>query len=366
MSIRLYGRAQGNSSHARVTRGFYDAFKDAGMLSGFVGLDLAAISEEVQQESDELALRGAVAPYGVFTGALGYVEQMMFHAAHRERWVMVAPNSTLIPKLLMREINRVATGLLAPSTWAQGVLEDLFPDLRVVCVPHGVTALRGSASAAELELESTRRDYHDGQFRVAHFSTSDRERKGTFELLQAWRALLADRRLPSGAELTLVLDYPARVRLIERMADEELIVPSVKFSDRVDLGPEEMAQFLRHYHLVCQPSRGEAFGLVPLEALCAGVPIAATNCTGHQEYMHNGVHGSVAIETGELAPIDDLEGAMAPSLEPSSIYEALWAAHPYWPALHRAAFDHRAQLSAKWDWRRQLQQFIWMLQKGDS
>ena len=365
MSVRLYGRAQGNSSHARVTRGFYGALRDAGMLSGFVGLDLSAISEDVQRETDELALRGAVAPYGVFTGPLGYIEQMMFHAAHRERWIMVAPNSNLLPQPLMRELSRVATGLLAPSTWAEGVLDKLFPSMRVECVPHGVTVVNEPLGQVEETLDFLRQDFRLGAFRVVHFSTSDRERKGTFELLEAWSKLMLEKRLPPDATLTLVLDYHARVRLIERVADAELQLEGVKFSDRVDLNPEVLGEFLRQYHLVCQPSRSEGFGLIPLESLCAGVPIAATDCTGHQEYMHNGVHGAVVIETGELEPIDDLEGALAPSLEPSSIEEALEAAYTYWPALALAAAEHRGELTARWDWRRQLQPFITMLQKGN-
>ena len=51
----------------------------------------------------------------------------------------------------------------------------------------------------------------------------------------------------------------------------------------LDVG--DMASYLGGFDLVCQPSRAEGFGLVPLEARACGVPVAATLCTGHADHM---------------------------------------------------------------------------------
>jgi glycosyltransferase involved in cell wall biosynthesis len=365
MTVRLYGRAQGNSSHARVTGGFYAALKKAGMLSGFVGLDLAAIGEDVQRETDELALRGAVADHAVFTGALGRLEQMVQQASHKRRWVVVAPNSNLIPALLVRDLQRFATGILAPSHWAASVLDNLFQlEMPIVVVPHGVTPV-WSAQEIRRRGELMRQEFEAGKFRVLHFSTSDRERKGTLELVQAWQRLLKEGVIPESSELALVMDYPARIRLVEKLADADILMPKgLTCIDRPDLSPRDMATLLMCGHVVCQPSRGEAFGLVPLEALTVGVPIVATACTGHSEYLNANTDGAVIVDTGELAPIDDLEGAAAPALAVEDIVVALRSAYSYWPSLQHAALEHFEALTERWAWDRQLAPFITLLKSG--
>jgi glycosyltransferase involved in cell wall biosynthesis len=353
--VRLYGRAQGHSSHAQVTAGFSETLRASHLLSGFVALDLAAISTELQRERDALSGLGGAATHGVFTGALGHVESMLQHAAHRQRWVMVAPNSTLIPQGLVREVRRVATTVLTPSDWAADVLRELF-DLPVLCVAHGVS--RDFAVSAELVEHRTSGYTTSGTFKVLHFSTSDRERKGTLELIRAWQLLMKERRLPEQASLGLVLDYAARARLVERLSDEELRTPHAIFLSRVDLAPKQMAELLGSAHVVCQPSRGEAFGLIPLEALCCGVPVVATACTGHSQYLHDGLLGAQIVAHHALAPIDDVPEAMAPEVRVDDIAQALVLAFERWGALHEDAVLNADALYEQWSWRRQLAPFL--------
>lgn len=359
MSVRLYGRAQGNSSHARVTSGFYRVLEAEGMLSGFVGVDLGAISEDVQRERNPLALRGAVADYGIFTGPLGALEQMLYNTSHRERLVMVAPNSNLLPTTLLRELSRVATMLLAPSEWARGVLAGLM-DLPVVTAAHGVTDELDAATRAEL-AEQRVHNFADGQFRVLHLSTSDRARKGTLELCRAWTDLLNDKVIPAQSVLVLVLDYQARIRLVEQLVDDEIPTRGIVFLDRIDGDAAAMARLISSAHVVCQPSRGEAFGLVPLEALSVGVPVVATACTGHSEYLSESTPGAIVVATGEPEPIDDLPGAMAPRLDWEDVSVALCAAYNYWDELHTAALAHARSVTERWSWERQLAPLITQL-----
>lgn len=359
MSVRVYGRVQGRSSHAQVTAGFVSALRTRGMLQGIVPLDLGAISDEVLSEKDELYGRGAAAEHGVFTGALGHVETMLQHASHRRRWVMVAPNSTRIPDGLVREIRRVATDLMAPSAWAADVLRSLF-DLPVWVVPHGIDpGFRVDPAAADERLEA----YEHGYFNVVHFSTSDRERKGTFELLQAWDLAMRGERLLERSQLILVLDTHAKLRLLDRVADSELTLHRVTLLDRLDASPERMAYALGRAHVVCQPSRGEAFGLVPLEALAIGVPVVLTHCTGHTEYLNPQPAGACLVPHGPLAPIDDVPGAVGPTVSPKDIVESLWAACFAWRQLHELAVASAPEIQQRWAWSRVLGPFITQLIK---
>jgi glycosyltransferase involved in cell wall biosynthesis len=344
-----------------VTAGFSETLRASHLLTGFVALDLAAISTELQRERDALSGLGGAAEHGVFTGALGHVESMLQHAAHRQRWVMVAPNSTLVPQGLVREVRRVATTVLAPSDWAAGVLRDLF-DLPVLCVAHGVA--RDFAVSAEL-VERRESGYTGGVFKVLHFSTSDRERKGTLELIRAWQLLMNERRLPEQASLAQILDYAARARLIERLSDEELRTPHAIFLSRVDLAPKQMAELLGSANIVCQPSRGEAFGLIPLEALCCGVPVVATACTGHSQYLHEGLLGAQIVPHHALAPSDDVPEAMAPEVRVEDIAQAIETAFGRWTALHEGALTSAGALYEQWSWRRQLAPFLAKL-RGDT
>lgn len=364
MSVRLYGRAQGNSSHARVTAGFYNVLRSEELLSGFVGLDLGAISEDVQRERDELAGRGAVARWGLFTGGLGKLDMMLRNASHRERLVMVAPNSTMIPPALNRELKRTATSLLVPSDWAKQVLTPLI-DLPIDVIAHGVDpAAYAITPTARSELwRVLGESYSCGEFRVLHFSTSDRARKGTLELVRAWTNLCAAHQLPEHARLHLVLDYSARLSLIERVAEDYRPI-NVTFAHRVDYSEANLAALMRQAHVICQPSRGEAFGLIPLEALCAGVPVIATLCTGHSQYLYDGMPGVVRVETGDLEPIDDYEDALAPSLRVEAIEKAFSLMYSSWHSMARQAEEHATELAERWSWTRQLAPLITRLKKA--
>lgn len=356
MTVRLYGRMQGHSSHAQVTDGFIGVLRQEQLLAGYVPLDLSAISEDVLREKDPDAFLGGAAEHGVFTGALGHVESMIQHAAHRWRWVMVAPNSDRIPEGLVREIRRVATNILAPSSWAAEQLSKIF-ELPVMVVPHGVDE---SFKPDEFAATQSATSYDHGYFTVVHFSTSDRERKGTLELLRAWNEVTRSGALSPHSQLVLVLDPHARARLLDRIADDETCgkIPRVTFMDRIDATPRQMAYMLGRAHLICQPSRAEAFGLVPLEALCCGVPIAATVCTGHSQYLDAHTPGLELITHGELAPIDDVPGAVAPAVASEAIREALLSAHQSWKMLHAGALAGAAQMRERWAWSRALAPFV--------
>ena len=351
MTVRLYGRVMGNSSHAQVTRGFRDALDGAGKLSGMVALDILGLEDHLIRQTNDQSRGSPLAEHGVLTGALDFMPQLLL-AKHQRRWVMVAPNSNCLPPQLEAMLNEIATDVLVPSAWAKEMLAPLI-QRPIYVVPHG---LNEYFQRNPIQRENVVRHFdEEKQFRVLHFSTSERQRKGTFELLCAWRTLLRDGRLPERSELLLVLDYTAQIRLAERLLDEEIDVPNLTIMVRLDAPPQIMAGILRQSHIVCQPSRSEAFGLIPLEALACGTPIVATACTGHREYLpHLGVPGFVVVPHDEPGPIDDGPGAVAPIVEPEAIAAALQAAYDNWHELSAAAFDAAPAVAVNWSWSRQL------------
>lgn len=341
--VRLYGRVVGHGSHAQVTAGFADTLRSARLLAGLVAFDRDLPPDAPQPG-------GAMAPRAVFTGPLGFLPMMRRGARHAERYAMLAPNSSFLPGNLLLAMEQLCTEILVPSQWARGVVEE-HTSMPVRVVPHGVAA--GFTPKPALRAE-VRDSYRRGEFSVLHLSSSVYERKGTVALLTAWGMLMAKGTLPPSAQLRLVLEVDAMARTMAWMAETGLALPNVALTARLDASPERLAETYAKHHVVCQPSRGEGFGLCPLEALAVGVPIVATACTGQSEWFVQGLDGAVPVEHGPDAPIDDGPGALAPTVEPDAIAASLRHAYERWELLDSDAEHASALRRARWSWPVQL------------
>lgn len=351
MTFRLYSRTLGHSSHVQVSRGFRESLVALDALSGEYQLDIEPLPEEPPRA-------GAAAQSCVWTGPLVYFETMRQAGRHRRRYVMVAPNSNRIPPNILRALEAEATDLLAPSSWAQGVLQELTDKLPVHLVPHGV---HPEMVVHRHEQGIIVDAYGSGTFAVGHFSTSERQRKGTSELVQAWGLLRARKAIPESSVLVLVLDLLAKNQLILEYDGE--VPDGVSLVDRMHLSARNMNLLLHRFHLICQPSRGEAFGMIPLESLASGTPIAATACTGHSEYLSQGHPGAVVIDHGAYGSIDDFEGAVAPTVSPDAIAAALERAYKDWSALKQQAVDNAPAIQERWAWGTVLRPWIEQVNK---
>jgi glycosyltransferase involved in cell wall biosynthesis len=361
--VRLYGRVLGHGSHARVTHGFSAALRAHRVAVALKPLD-------VEPDPDDAPIPGALAHHGVYTGPLGGLPQLQRNARHERRWAMVAPNSDRVPDRLLGLLGAHCTDIMVPSHWALEVMAQEVdralerqhmkraPRLRVV--PHGLD--EGFRCQHPLLFEARER-YREGAFEVLHFSTTEFQRKGTALLLEAWRSAMSRGALPDRARLTLVLDVPAAGRTVEWMADHGYDCSSVFVSSRGDYAPATLARHLGQYvHVVCQPSRGEGFGLVPLEARACGVPVVMTACTGHSEHVREGAAGVVVVPHGPSAGIDDVPGARAPEVAAQDIEAALVEAYTSWSSLSNAAEVAAQRVGEEWSWKRKLQPWIQALE----
>lgn len=352
--VRLYGRELGKSSLAVVTEGFRSVLEESGLLVGFYGVDTDGADEYSTPD-------GVSARHGVYVGPMSRIHEMFRQGLHQHYWIMLAPNSNLLPDDLVRMLksyrDKHYVHFMAPSAWAAEVVRDHLDEC--IVVPHGVTPQAIPDDSKRVAA------YADGEFRVLHFSTSARERKGTFELLRAWQLFV---KIWPNAELWCVMDYEATLAIREKLFDEEMSLPhGVKIYQRMDM---QLAEVYSQVHVVCQPSRGEAFGLCPLEALSVGTPIVATACAGHSEYLGFGARiddggdmppGSVLIPTGDWTAIDDLPGSQAPSVDPDDIDTALSKTRHYWPELRGRARANAEQIQNEWAWKEKLGGFVELL-----
>ena len=348
--VRVYGHGRSEGSFVQVTRGMCRALEAAGEFAGFCPID-----READQWEEIL---GPDAPVSLNLGAPMGLVQAHRIGQHRSHWLLLAPNSESLPKGLMGALlapsdvlpyGMLTGGLLAPSAWAASVLRRaVSPDMPVVVAPHGVNP--DVHTAVEAERVRPRQEYKHGLFSVLHMTSSETARKSTQTLLRAWKAAKKARQLPERARLYVVMNPVHMNRLRWWCSDLGLSDADVVTGPGLIYDQGGIAAMYRSFHAICQPSRGEGFGLVPLEALACGVPVIATACTGHAEVLGIGPPGLQVVAHGENAPMDDFPGSIAPTVTTDAIREALVQAYTGWELLDERAAQNADSLRDDWTW----------------
>jgi glycosyltransferase involved in cell wall biosynthesis len=352
--VRLYGHVLGESSFTQVTRGMKLALEAIGEFAGLWPID----TEEGEGEAS-----GMSAPVSLNLGNPRALLQAHRYGGHQKHWLLLAPNSEGLPHGFAEALSApsevlpkgmLTGGLLTPSHWAAGVLAPYFPEHRILVAPHGVSPVHRVDAVAR---DFVRTSYADGYFRVLHMTSTDAERKGTKLLLRAWADLKRKRLLPERAILFVFMNPIALGRVRWWCRELELTEKDVTVCAGFTTGQDGVAELYSAMHVVCQPSRAEGFGLVPLEALACGVPVVATAGTGHTEYVGSDLFSSevpggfMPVIAWPPTSIDDYPGAVAPRVEAEDIGTALKDTYDDWRMLARIAERAAPELAEKWDWK---------------
>jgi glycosyltransferase involved in cell wall biosynthesis len=377
---QIYGCRGNEGSWSRVTLGLVEGLRQNDHEAHLFATD------DVGHDLDQPLPSGYDAPVGIFVGDPGHATMLRTQGNHAERWLMLAPNSTWLPKDAMAELERTQaiTGYLTPSPWGKDIIGD-YTSLPVRVWMHGVAACTYDAARAaayhSCANRSGRLKRPSDSWRCLHLSSTQQDRKSTHALVQAFiYAVEADPSgwslLPQGvaknARLTVVVDGPLGdiEALVDRTASTTRGRKCIEVASRIDVNPYWMASYMSGFDCVVQPSRAEGFGMVPLEARAAGVPVIMTTGTGHDAHVprHDEVQsfaggyvtgdGVVVIRTGHYALIDDGPGAQAPKVDFEALSAALEVACSWRHVLHSWAALSASMVQREWSWQAVTRRFL--------
>lgn len=348
--IRLYAHMQG--SFATVSLGLQEAFEDLNVLSGY------HVGEQLEFDSEPVG--GCDAPVAVVVGSPMRVLMAHAQGQHKEVWLMLAPNSEGIPPAMKAQLLEKApsgeplvTGFLAPSYWAQRVLEREFPDHPVVLCQHGLLQeFRKTPTLWKVGIEVAKPPF------ALHFTSSGLSRKCTQELINIWPEVV---RNGFSVNKLVILSNPMFKPQIEEMIQdpEHVVVFNGQHAKLM-----ELFTIYTQASLVIQPSRAEGFGLVPLEARACGTPVVMTRGTGHEDHCRTPTEkGCWRILPRGLEESDDYWGAQAPAVLQEDVAEGVTSALASLERLSKEAIEAAPQIREHWTWKAGAQEFVNRMQE---
>lgn len=336
--IQLYGRFDGWWSHAVVSRGIVEGLLENG-LRGLriwnVAGDYAALRQYEDAPSHAVVGYNTEAPIGFYIG--GYAPMMtQWLAGHAIKGALLIAESETLPADWGQKA-RELTRLFVPSHWVKTAFEAVrVPNGRISVLPHGVDR--------RFAPENNPRPGSGpvGPLRLLHVAgaASYLDRKGTPQLLEAFAQCVE-----GGLNATLTVRTPVAegLPILGLLAK---LPATARGRVQVDATPAEppaaMAQLIAKHDLVIQPSRAEAFGMIPCEARALGVPVALTACAGHAEHFEPDDLLIESTESGSIVVNGIPVGARAPKVTPGAIVKVLRTLPRKLPAA-RAAAQARAR-----------------------
>ena len=198
-----------------------------------------------------------------------------FHASREKRQFLY-----IWGRRHLRRWFRRLDGKIAVSAAAAGFVERYFPGYYNV-IPNGVDIDRFSAEVPPLA------EYKDGKLNIL-FVGRPEKRKGLTYLIRAYARLKEQR-----PDTRLIVVGAGKFDRYERSV-RTMGITDVVFRSYVPY--EELPRYHHTADIFCAPATGfESQGIVLLEAMAAGLPVAASNIEGYAGVLTHGVEGLLVL-----------------------------------------------------------------------
>lgn len=346
MSIQVYGSFGSFWSFDNVTRAITKAVARAHLPMTVYSLD--AIAPKYEDCPHQVALNSR-AGVGVCVSyppaSVGWL------AAHKKRVLVTVCETTRIPVEWVEAANE-ATLVVVPSQFCAGAFKESGVRKPIWVARHGLDPTFFVDDPCKVdESGGAWGECKPGEpIRLLHVSgaVSFPQRKGTPQLLAAFQRVQTA--LPGRFRLCLKMPRtPGLLAVLEQLGltDVAEVLPEAP------IPPWKMRDFLRGFHAVVQPSRAEGFGMVPLEARAAGVPVLMTDTSGHREHFAAGVDIEIPMERGTtLLRTQANDVGYAQDLSIDAVYHTIkWLAEPGVLEAHQRLTRMWASARARqWGW----------------
>lgn len=152
------------------------------------------------------------------------------------------------------------------------------------------------------------------------------------------------------------LDKPAPQLIMKSLKGHgEYYAPGIKHvTGKLEAGDEN--ELYRRAHCYLQPSRGEGFGLQPLQALAVGRPTILTAAHGHESYAHLGIGISSEPTKADYFIYGDAGEWWEPNFE--EVCEAMWDVYENYDVHAEKAKASAAEIAKNWTWAQTTDQFL--------
>lgn len=236
-----------------------------------------------------------------------------------------------------RDYLEAADLIIVPSRWCQSVFEK-YGIKNTIMIPLGYDDTVYTFQDRSIPKDTNK------DFIFLHYNAFNL-RKGFMEL---WEAFNKTFRKDEPVKLILKTTVKSLPMPITPREYPNVIIEQGNFEDY------EMAQLLSKAHCMVYPSRGEGFGLTPLEAMATGLPTILPNATGMTEYFNADYMYEVKVKQWVPATYTRYKGIDVGKMAQSDVEDL--GRQMRWVYDHQAEAKQKGQAASdyvkKWTWRK--------------
>lgn len=282
------------------------------------------------------------APVGIFHGLADEIDERFFE--HEFKIGMFVCETDRIPEHWVASCNRLDL-VVVPSLFCRRAFVDSGVEVPVMVVRHGVEPeFRPSGAPPEQEPFF---------FYNTFTESSLLARKGIDELVAAFLDVFGS----GGEKAVLVLRTELSAQLVDLRGRHDFGT-AVRLHPMRPLSTSEYAALFSRMNCTVHPSRGEGFGLVPLQSLACETPVIAPAVTGMTEYLTP--DRAICLPPGPPTPAHHprMSAGNYFDIDLAALRDALWTAYTDRDRLQERARRVGPEIRRMFAWPVVLEEFV--------